>query len=653
MELAAADLLAGSRVYLDLLDSGAAAADFDLPLARGRAAGLPEPVLAELEQARQTALRIRDELAQRRRRETELAALFETAGDLAALHDLDAVLRAIVRRARLLLGTDVAYVTLNDSARGDTYVRVTSGSTSPAFQRLRLALGEGLGGLVAERAEPYTSADYLTDPRFRHTAAIDGGVTEEGLIGILGVPLLLGGSVIGVLFAADRRVRVFGPAEISLLSSLAAHAAVAIDGARLLDETRTAVAELNAANQLIQQHSEAVERTSQAHRLFTELVLGGGTAQDVAGAVAEVLSRPVVILGDDDAPIAASAHPGDRAGSTLSAAAATTGAATAAEAARGSHRAVCSGALWAVAATAGSQHLGTLILAAGPDLPDTDRLILERAAMVTALLLLLRRSVTETEHRIRGELLSDLLAAPLRDAGSLRDRAQRLGADLDQPHVVVVASCGPAERSRVRPAAAHLAATRRGLAAEHEGAVVLLLPGTDAAAVAREIGAALGAAAGRPVTTGSAVTSLGAGPVGGGLAVIAAGYRDARRCAEALDALGRGGESAAICELGFLGLLLADSKDVPGFLTAAIGPVLSYDERKGTRLLRTLEAYFEARGNLSRTSSLLHLHVNTVTQRLDRVTRLLGDGWQDGDRALEIRVAIRLFRAGATAGGAG
>jgi hypothetical protein len=45
--------------------------------------------------------------------------------------------------------------------------------------------------------------------------------------------------------------------------------------------------------------------------------------------------------------------------------------------------------------------------------------------------------------------------------------------------------------------------------------------------------------------------------------------------------------------------------------------------------------------------------VNTVTQRLDRVTRLLGDGWQDGERALEIRVAIRLFLAGATAGSAG
>jgi hypothetical protein len=56
---------------------------------------------------------------------------------------------------------------------------------------------------------------------------------------------------------------------------------------------------------------------------------------------------------------------------------------------------------------AGSEHLGTLVLcpgSGGPDLAESDQLILERAAMVTALLRL-RRSVTETQHRVRGELL--------------------------------------------------------------------------------------------------------------------------------------------------------------------------------------------------------------------------------------------------------
>lgn len=617
--------------FLALLDREAHAADFERPLAAARAAGASAAQLAGLEAAKLAALRIRDELEQRRRREAELAALFETASDLAALHDLDAVLRAIVHRARQLLGTDVAYMTLHDRARGDTYMRVTAGSVSSYFQQLRLGLGEGLGGLVAERATPYATADYLIDERFRHTVTINHGVTDEGLTAILGVPLMLGKSVIGVLFAADRRARTFSPAEAALLCSMAAHAAVAIDAANLLEETRTAVAELNAAHDLVKEHSTAVERTSDAHRRFTELVLAGGNAEDIAQAVGAVLGSDVMILGADDECLAISGDAPPELGPALGSAVA---------AARTTHQAICTGGLWAVAASAGSEHLGCLVLRAGPVLPEADRLIFEHAAMVTALLLLLRRSVTEAEHRVRGELLSDLLSSHHRDAGSLRDRARRIGADLDQPHVLVVADAGQANRSRARTAAAHLAATRHGLAAEHETAIVVLLPGTDCATIAREVADVLGAAIGQLVTAGAATA-------GGSPAAIIGAYAEGRRCLDALVALGRRGEAATGTQLGFLGLLLSDRKDVPAFLQSAVGPVVDYDARKGTRLLRTLEAYFEAGGSLTQTKDLLHVHVNTVTQRLDRLTRLLGDGWQQGDRALELRVALRLYRAGA------
>ena len=200
------------REVLSLLEREAPAADFEQPARAARAAGLPASLLADLDAAKLAALHVRAELEQRRRREAELAALFETASDLAALRDLDSVLRAIVRRARLLLGTDVAYMTLHDPAAKDTYMRITSGSVSAYFQQVHLGMGEGLGGLVAERAAPYATADYLTDERFLHTAPIDRAVREEGLVAILGVPLLLGKSVIGVLFAADRRTRTFGPA---------------------------------------------------------------------------------------------------------------------------------------------------------------------------------------------------------------------------------------------------------------------------------------------------------------------------------------------------------------------------------------------------------------------------------------------------------
>lgn len=621
------------RRVLSLLEQESPAADFEQPASAVRAAGLPANLLPDLDAAKLAALRVRAELEQRRRREAELAALFETASDLAALRDLDSVLRAIVRRARQLLGTDVAYMTLHDPAAKDTYMRITSGSVSAYFQQVRLGMGQGLGGLVAERAAPYATAGYLADERFLHTAPIDRAVREEGLVAILGVPLLLGKSVIGVLFAADRRTRTFGPVEVSLLCSMAAHAAIAIDAANLLDETRAALTELNAANEIVKRHSAAVERASHAHHRFTELVLAGGRAESVAQAVSSVLGSDVMILDEHDNLIAASAQPAAQDAALLRVLAE----------ARAGRRAVCSGNLWAAPASAGSEHLGTVVLRAGPDMPETDRLILERAAMVTALLLLLRRSVAEAEQHVRGDLLTDLLTTPHRDPESLRDRALRLGADLDKPHVVVVVRAEPLLQARLRPAAAHVAATRHGLAANFEGNAVLLLPGEDPPAVLSDVTADLEAMAGRRIT----VAADGTRAHGQGTSTVPAAYLQACRCVEALLALGRRGAAATPDDLGFLGMLLSDRKDVQGFIQAAIGDLISYDTRKRTELVRTVEAYFSAGGNVTRTKDTLHVHVNTVTQRLERVSQVLGEDWQLGQRALEIRIALYLHRIGA------
>src|SRR2546430_6114775 len=132
---AAASALAGAETpFLQLLARGASADAYEQPSLRPRAEAQPAETIAALEQAKLLALRVRAELEGRRRREAELSALFETAHDLAGLRDLDAVLQAIVQRARSLLGTDVAYLSLNDPARGDTYMRVTEGSVAARFQ---------------------------------------------------------------------------------------------------------------------------------------------------------------------------------------------------------------------------------------------------------------------------------------------------------------------------------------------------------------------------------------------------------------------------------------------------------------------------------------------------------------------------------------
>ncbi|MFH9005799.1 helix-turn-helix domain-containing protein [Streptomyces afghaniensis] len=620
---------AAETPYLELLARGASADAYEQPVLLARAEGRPAEWIAALQQAKLLALRVREELEGRRRREAELSALFETAHDLAGLRDLDAVLQAIVQRARSLLGTDVAYLSLNDPARGDTYMRVTEGSVAARFQQLRLGMGEGLGGLVAQTARPYVTDDYFKDDRFQHTLTIDAGVRDEGLVAILGVPLTLGHHVIGVLFAADRRARVFEREQIALLGSFAALAAAAIDTANLLAETRSALADLERANEIIQDRSGVIERASDVHDRLAELVLRGGGVHDVAAAVAEVLDGTVEFTEAAAAP----AEP--------------------LEVSRSEGHAVRHADDWIAAVAAGGELLGALVLRGHPGLDPVDQRTLERAAMVTSLLLLARRSAAEAEQRVRGELLDDLLDARDRDPRLLRERAARLHADLDAVHVVLAARLeGDAPdadqeadaRRRLAAAASHLAATRHGLAAARDGGTVLLLPlgpGDTATELARRAARHLGTAVHAPVTVGA---SAPAGNLATRPDTVATAYAEARRCLDALRLLGRSGDGAAAEDFGFLGLLLAGDRDIPGFVDRTIGQVVAYDRRRGTELLRTLDAYFACGMSPARTKDELHVHVNTVAQRLERVGRLLGDDWQSPARALEIQLALRLHR---------
>lgn len=615
--------------FLELLARGASVDAYEQPVLLARAEGRPAETITALEHAKLLALRVRAELEGRRRREAELSALFETAHDLAGLRDLDAVLQAIVQRARSLLGTDVAYLSLNDPARGDTYMRVTEGSVAARFQQLRLGMGEGLGGLVAQTARPYVTDDYFKDDRFQHTHAIDSGVRDEGLVAILGVPLMLGHHVIGVLFAADRRARVFEREQIALLGSFAALAAAAIDTANLLTETRSALAGLERANEIIRDRSGVIERASDVHDRLAELVLRGGGVHDVAAAVSQVLDGTVEFTEATTAPAAAL------------------------EASRADGHAVRHEEDWIAAVAAGGELLGALVLRGHPGLDPVDQLTLERAAMVTSLLLLARRSAAEAEQRVRGELLDDLLDARDRDPRLLRERASRLHADLDASHVVLAARLDgtapdadqeAAARRRLWSAASHLAATRHGLASARDGGTVLLLPlaPDDAATdVARRTARHLSTAVHEAVTVGASarVQDLAAHPD-----AVAAAYEEGRRCLDALRLLGRSGDGAAAEDFGFLGLLLAGDRDIAGFVDRTIGQVVAYDERRGTDLVRTLDAYFICGMSPARTKDELHVHVNTVAQRLERVGRLLGDDWQSPARALEIQLALRLHR---------
>jgi hypothetical protein len=600
--------------FLDLLYDQAPLAAFDEVVAAAERGGASAAELEELRREYDVATRLRELIARQRAREAELSALYDTASDLTAIRDLDAILAAIVRRARQLLNADMTYLSLNDETEGASYMRVTDGALTPEFRSLRLPLGTGLLGLVAQTGAPYFTEDYQADERFVHREYIDDAVAGERIRAILGVPLVVDGRVIGALLAVHRSVRPFPPSEVSLLTSFAAHAAVALENARLF-------AELDQANQAVTEHASAVEGAAVAHDRLTDLLLHGGGVDEVARVLAEVLGGDVAVHDPSGELIA-----GDPADDTWR---------EAVDDAVASGRSVQSGDVHVAAALAGTEHVATLVRhGVEQPLGRAERRTLERGAMVTALVLLFARSVAETEDRLGAALLEDLLDSGAVDLG-LRERARRQHVLLDPPLVVAVVWSDDLERHGAVRALGRVAATERGLAGEYAGRAVLLVPGDDPLGVGDRVQAALRVAGG--------TATVGVAAAGGDLRTA---HVEARRCLDTLRTLGRSGEVSDPAGLGLTRLLLGENgpEHLADFVDAALGPVTAYDAARGTSLLETLEAWFATGGRLKNTAERLHIHANTVAQRLDRIGDLIGPDWRDPPRALDLQLALRIHR---------
>jgi len=103
----------------------------------------------------------------------------------------------------------------------------------------------------------------------------------------------------------------------------------------------------------------------------------------------------------------------------------------------------------------------------------------------------------------------------------------------------------------------------------------------------------------------------------------------------------RGGRVVAFDEIGSILSATASipERDARALIAEVIGPLESYDADHESRLVETLETYLSLDGSITRTASRLHLHVNTVKQRLERIGSLLSADVRD------YRVVARLLLA--------
>lgn len=195
-----------------------------------------ETMRTKLESARKE-IDARTEDIERRKREAE--ALYELSVKTTSLLDVDKILNLVVEKARELLVTDVAVLSLLEKEQGEIYIRATSGTRTESFSRLTLKFGEGFTGKLIELGHPLFVDNYLSDKAISHDERVDSIVREEGLVSHFGVPLSIGDRIIGSLTVAQRSPREFQERETNLLSRLANQAALAIDNTRLYAEVQS------------------------------------------------------------------------------------------------------------------------------------------------------------------------------------------------------------------------------------------------------------------------------------------------------------------------------------------------------------------------------------------------------------------------------
>ena len=540
-----------------------------------------------------------------------VATLSETAADLAGIADPDSVLSAIVQRTRAVTGADMAYVSLNDHATGETYICQSDGVRTREYATIRMPLGTGVLGKAATGMAVVSTSDYTDDPTIVHLDSIDAIVRLEGVRSILGVPMNVQGRIQGALLIADRR-RVEYPAETrEIVEAIARQAAVAIDHSARLAHVTAALEDLGAREDAGRERVHAMQSLLEFDRRLVESV-GSRDQGGILTLLGNVYHARAEFLGPDERP----ADPRLRAALPT---ALSSGLPFPVATGEG-HVTIC-------AARMVGRHLGTVVVHRA--IPVGEREALEHAALHLGLAALIERIEADAEQRSQFELLDDCISGRAVPGAPLRARMERHGVDPRRPLLVL------AVRTALRVPDA-LACVRRAvqapaLVAEH-GDHVCALVQTDRPCAA-QVQAAL------EVDDPSA--RVGSSRVQGSLSDIPRAHRSAAIALSTLRLLG--GRVLDGDTVGALGALLeAESAGtLPRGVRAPAGPLVGYDAANGTDLVRTAWAVLEFGPQLPPVAAQLFIHPNTLRQRIGRITALLGEGWAVGAGRLDLHMALR------------
>jgi signal transduction histidine kinase len=160
--------------------------------------------------------------------------LIDIARDLASTLDLDILLSRIVHAAAEISGAEAASILLFDDTSRQLYFQVATNMDENTRRGIVVPLEGSIAGWIVNNRQTVRIANVHNDPRFFSNVEQTTGFSTES---ILGIPLVTKNKIVGVLEALNKPKGKFTDTDESMLLVLGAQAAVAIENARLFQQS--------------------------------------------------------------------------------------------------------------------------------------------------------------------------------------------------------------------------------------------------------------------------------------------------------------------------------------------------------------------------------------------------------------------------------
>lgn len=226
------------------------------------------------------------------REQKKVALVQEVSRALSEEGDLDALLSLIMRKVTELMDADRSTLYLLSEDGRWLWSKVVQGDERV---EIRLEVGEGIAGWVAETREIVNIPDAYADQRFQPAVDLKSGYRTRS---ILSVPMLgaLGG-LVGVLQVLNKSDGPFTQPDEELLMALASQAAIAIENAKLYHS-------LVSQNQELQRARRDLERRTRELNALYEVEKELSAALDLDDLLSRILDKAITVLGGGAGSIA-------------------------------------------------------------------------------------------------------------------------------------------------------------------------------------------------------------------------------------------------------------------------------------------------------------------------------------------------------------